>query len=390
MKKKITIGLFVDSFFPMIDGVVSVADNYAVRLGKYANVIVFAPRYDKNYDDNKIPYTVVRCKSYKLHFIDYSLSTPKLDYKFLKKLDSYNLDIVHIHSPFMMGRMGLTYAKKRGIPVIGTMHSQFRQDFYRATKNKYLSEKLNKKMVIEPFEKCTKCYAVNHEIARIYHEDYGYKEMPEVLGNATEMKPANKKEARNYINEKYHLDDNQKVLLFVGRINALKNIYFIVDALKELKKISDLDFKMLFVGSGQDEEKLKEYIIKNKLSNNIIMCGRVANRKKLSYYYQRADLFLFPSLYDASSIVQIEAASQKTPTLFIEGAATIGSIKNNIDGFISEDNYKAYALKIKEIMEDEKLYKKVSNEAYKKVYITWDKQIKNVYNEYLKVIDENS
>ena len=41
-------------------------------------------------------------------------------------------------------------------------------------------------------------------------------------------------------------------------------------------------------------------------------------------------------------------------------------------------------------MEDEKLYKKVSNEAYKKVYITWDKQIKNVYNEYLKVIDENS
>lgn len=48
MDKKITIGLFVDSFFPMTDGVIMVVDNYARRLVKYANVIVFAPKYRKN------------------------------------------------------------------------------------------------------------------------------------------------------------------------------------------------------------------------------------------------------------------------------------------------------------------------------------------------------
>ena len=36
--KKITIGIFNDSFYPMIDGVVMVVDNYAKRLSKYANV----------------------------------------------------------------------------------------------------------------------------------------------------------------------------------------------------------------------------------------------------------------------------------------------------------------------------------------------------------------
>jgi hypothetical protein len=41
MKHKYTIGLFCDSFFPMIDGVVITVDNYAKRLIKYANVVVF-------------------------------------------------------------------------------------------------------------------------------------------------------------------------------------------------------------------------------------------------------------------------------------------------------------------------------------------------------------
>lgn len=45
MNKKITIGLFIDTFFPMIDGVTVVVDNHAERLANYANVIVFAPGY---------------------------------------------------------------------------------------------------------------------------------------------------------------------------------------------------------------------------------------------------------------------------------------------------------------------------------------------------------
>ena len=42
MENRIKIGLFVDAFFPMIDGVAMVVDNYAKRLVKYADVFVFA------------------------------------------------------------------------------------------------------------------------------------------------------------------------------------------------------------------------------------------------------------------------------------------------------------------------------------------------------------
>ena len=45
---------------------------------------------------------------------------------------------------------------------------------------------------------------------------------------------------------------------------------------------------------------------------------------------------LFPSMYDASSIVQIEASSQKTPVLFLKNSATASMIENNVNGFLSD------------------------------------------------------
>ena len=82
--KRLTIGYFVDSFFPMIDGVAMVVDNYAKRLSKVADVIVFAPKPVKEeYDDSIFPYKVVRCNSLSLLYIDYNLPTPKIDPGFI-------------------------------------------------------------------------------------------------------------------------------------------------------------------------------------------------------------------------------------------------------------------------------------------------------------------
>lgn len=83
---KLTIGFFNDSFYPLADGVIMVMDNYAKRLCKDNNVIVFVPKYSKEFDDSKLPYKVVRCRSIKIPFLDYSLPLPKLDRKYRKAL----------------------------------------------------------------------------------------------------------------------------------------------------------------------------------------------------------------------------------------------------------------------------------------------------------------
>ena len=389
--KKINVGLFVDAFYPMTDGVVLVVDNYARHLMRYCNVIVFCPRYvGKEFDDSVFPYKVVRCRSLKLPFLDYSMPMPKMDRNFQNTLKEYNLDIVHIHSPFAIGEAGVKYAKKNNIPVIATMHSQFKQDFKRAVKNNILADTLTKK-IIRVFNKCDECWAVNLEVARIFHEDYGYKKIPKIMPNATEMLPVEDyHQACELINEKYSLKD-EKVFIFVGRINALKNIFFIVNSLKKVHDIKpDLKFKMFFIGNGQDEEELIKLVKKYKLKDYVIMCGKVVDRNLLASFYARSDLFLFPSLYDSSSIVQIEAASQKTPTVFIEGAATASTVTNNVNGFIVKNDINKYARAIIRIMENDKLRNKVSFNAYSDLYKNWDDITYDVFKKYQTIIKEKS
>ena len=386
---KITIGLFIDTFFPMIDGVTMVVDNYAKRLTEYANVIVFAPEYPKaQYDDSKLLYKVVRCKSVKMPIIDYSLPMPKIDKEFMHELNNTKLDIVHIHSPFTIGKIGVEYAKKNNVPAIATMHSQYKKDFLRAVKFEPLANLLTK-IIIRQYNKCDECWAVNSEIAKIYYEEYKYKKLPKVMGNATDMKLVeNMEQAKKLINEKYNISPDEKVFLFVGRINNLKNVFLIANSLKILKEKYNPKFKMLFVGSGQDEDELKSIIDKNNMNQDIIMCGKISDRELLANIYARADLFLFPSLYDASSIVQIEAASQKTPTLFVEGAATTATITENVNGFISQNNEEDFAEKINEIINNKALYDSVCENVYKDIYINWDSQVSKVFDSYMEIISE--
>ena len=389
--KKITVGLFVDAFYPLTDGVVLVVDNYAKRLTKYCNVIVFCPRYiGEDYDDTVFPYKVVRCRSMKLPFLDYSLPMPKMDRGFQNVLKEYHLDIVHIHSPFSVGEAGVKYAKKNHIPVIATMHSQFKRDFKRAVKNDILADTLTKK-IIRVFNKCDECWAVNSEVARIFHEDYHYRRMPLVMNNATEMLPVvDYQKSCEIINKKFNLKD-EKVFIFVGRINALKNIYFIVDALKIVSDTKpNLKYKMFFIGDGQDEKELRKLISKYKLKDKIIMVGKIDDRDLLASFYARSDLFLFPSLYDSSSIVQIEAASQKTPVVFLEGAATAATVTNNVNGFIVKNDVKEYANAIIHIMEDDKLREKVSKNCFRDLYKNWEDNIQEVFERYKKIINKKS
>lgn len=390
MKDKITIGLFIDTFFPMIDGVAMVVDNYAKRLSKMANVVVFAPGYKKSgeFDDSKLSYKVVRCKSLRVPMMDYSLPLPSFDSEFKKQLKDTNLDIIHIHSPFSIGKTGVNYAKKHNLPLISTMHSQYKQDFLRAVKFKKVANILTKN-IIKQYDECDKCWAVNDEIAKIYFNDYHCKQLPDVMNNATDMLPVeNLEEAKQIVNETYNIDKEEKVFLFVGRINNLKNVFMIANSLKILKEKYDFKFKMLFVGTGQDEEKLKNIIEKNNMKQDIIMCGRVEDKELLKKIYSRADLFLFPSLYDASSIVQIEAASQKTPTLFVKGAATAATITDNVNGFICENDEEKYADKIIEIMNNEALYETVCENVYRDIYVNWDTRINQVYELYCKFIED--
>ena len=204
---KITIGLFNDTYYPLVDGVVQVVDNYARLLSKKAKVIVFVPKgRDKHYKD-AFPYQVVRSKRMRVFFLDYDLALPQFDNYFKKVLKNAKLDIVHIHSPFTMGKIGLEYAKKHHIPCVATMHSQFKRDFKRSLKTPLLTPIVSILMasIRSVFNNTTENWAVNGEVGRIFHEEYKVKNKPIVMLNGTDMQPVTDKTKITALREKYKI-----------------------------------------------------------------------------------------------------------------------------------------------------------------------------------------
>lgn len=385
---KIHIGLFIDTFYPMMDGVIQVVDNYARRLQKFADVTVFtiSPR-DKKYKDD-FPYKVVRCSKLEVPGLDYDLGMPTLDNKFMTELKKSKLDIVHIHSPFSIGKVGVQYAKRHKIPCVATNHSQFEQDFYKATKSKPLTQMLLSS-IMSVFNKCDENWAVNEGVADLFVSRYKLKAPVKPQYNATNHKPVkNVKKSCSSVNKKFNLKDDDLLLCFVGRISVLKNILFIAEALNLLKQ-KGLQFKMIFVGTGTDEKLLKNKVKELGLTDNVIFAGKITNQNALQNIYCRSKLLLFPSKYDTDGLVKYEAACQKTPTVSIKGLYCSSNIIDNQNGFLSDDNIESFAQKIYDVCNDDNLYKTVAQNTFDNLYITWDNIVKKAYVDYLELIKAN-
>jgi len=183
--RKIKIGLFVDSFFPEVDGVVMVVDNYAKRMIRNAEVVVVVPSFGKKDSEREFPYKVIRVNSFKIPFTKYTVALPKTELNLLRNLVDEKFDIIHIHSPFSMGKLGIDVANILKIPVVGTMHSQMKYEFMRYTKSQLISDRLTLN-AMKVYDQCDECWAVNKRIGEIFVE-YGYKGIPGVQENGTDM-----------------------------------------------------------------------------------------------------------------------------------------------------------------------------------------------------------
>ena len=383
------VGLFIDTWYPMVDGVIKVVDNYARRLVKYCDVVVFCPKtrgFSKE-DDDALPYTVVRCLSVPLTTLDYDLPTSALDPLFDAQIIQSGIDLVHIHSPFTVGLAGVLYAKLHGLPVVATLHSQYKQDFEKPLKLKPAVD-VAMNSIMRVFNACDECWAVNGGIKELYETEYGLTAPCKVRLNATDHQPVKDIErAARIVNETYGIPEDATVFLFVGRINFIKNIDFTVRSLAKAKAMGLKNFRMLFAGKGQDEDKLAQLVKSEGLEDEVVMCG-LTDKPMLENLYSRAKLFLFPSLYDANSLVQIEAACQGTPTVFLEGARTAATVTPGVNAYVSKPGEENYARMIMDIMEHPQEYERISAAAKKDLYISWDDVVKDVYSDYSSFVEK--
>ena len=123
--------------------------------------------------------------------------------------------------------------------------------------------------------------------------------------------------------------------LSVGRLTKQKNFLFLCKAFKELVK-EDNKLKLVIAGNGEEEFKIKNFIKKNNLNNNIILPGYVEN---IYPYFKNSKGFILSSLWEDPGFVLIEASFCRTPVLTSNvWPGPVELIKDDFNGITYENN----------------------------------------------------
>ncbi|PWB39064.1 MAG: hypothetical protein C3F02_00385 [Parcubacteria group bacterium] len=157
----------------------------------------------------------------------------------------------------------------------------------------------------------------------------------------------------------------KKILLFVGRLVAAKNLLFMVQTIKELKKRRD-DFVLLIIGEGNQRGHIHTLIDQNYLPEQVYLLGE-KEQQLLVDYYQAAYLLLLLSTNESFGKVIIEAGLRGTPTLASHtlGASTI--IDDEQTGWlVGVNNLKQTVDKLDLLLSEHDLVKLTGSAAQKK------------------------
>ena len=330
MENKLRIIEGMDAYLPDVDGVIQCMHNYCTNMKDLAEVTAMVPQNRKDYVDN-LPYKICRCKSIFIPIVNDYYGFPQRDKDFKKKMDEVDCDIIHIHSPFNMAKYGLKLAKKKNVPIVATFHSNMRPIFRKAVKSKLIAE-LMVKHIGRRYNKFDEVFVCSPMVEKQLRS-FGYKGRVTYLPFGTDFKICgNKEDLCSQANEVFGLDKDELVFIYVGRIQKLKRIDFTLDCLKIVKE-KGIKFRFYIVGKGPYINKLKKKAKGLGFSEEEIVFAGFVTNENFSRLYARANLLVFPSLYDNFGLVKVEAASFATPGLYIEGSCTGYGVTDGFDGF---------------------------------------------------------
>ena len=373
-----TIGLFNDSFPPIMDGVSLTTQNYAYWLQKKNQPVCVVTTKTPDFIDNE-PYPIYRYSSIPIiGRKPYRFGLPDIDLMFQNKIDKVSFSLVHAHCPFSSGRLALNISKKQNIPLVATFHSKYRDDFEHSVYNKYIARQMTNE-IIRFFEKADEVWISQPSVEETIRE-YGYKGKIEVvpLGNDF-SNDQSVKIIKSQAKIDLQIAGNETVFLFVGQLIWEKNIRMIVESLALLK---DHPFKMFFVGNGYAKEELNQIIINSGLSDKIEFVGLITQREKLKQYFAAADLFLFPSTYDTWALVVREAAALYTPSVLVEGSTIAKDITDNQNGFLTKNTTESFASKLRELITNPLLISTVGLNASTSITRSWESVTEEVLDRY--------
>lgn len=376
------IGQFCETYPPALDGVGRVMLAYCQTLCRMGHRCLYiAPR---DAAATSVPgLETLLYPSMPIPGEPYRVGIPALGRAFRHAARTVPFDIVHAHTPFLAGRAARRIARRRGIPLVATFHSKYYDDFYRATHSRLLA-RWALKYVVSFYNTCDEVWAVNDKTADVLRQ-YGYRGPIITMPNGTDPQSVDEETYRRAL-ERWPLRHGVPTLLFVGQMDLKKNPHLVLHACALLRDQGQA-FQLVMTGAGQDLARLKGLAASLNLEDRVLFTGFVGEREAVLSLCRRADLLVFPSVYDNAPMVVREAAAMGTPALLVRGSCSAEGVTHGDNGFLCEADPASIA---SGIMEALPRAARAGARARDTIPIPWALLMEQVLERYRRLIDRHA
>ncbi len=294
------IGFFTEVYRPVVNGVVASVDGLAAGLRERGNeVYCFAPRMP---GAERSDGAVFRMPSLPLPSrTPYRLTLPLVSRRNVNTVIK-RLSLVHVHSPFITGWMGLRYARRYGMPVVYTYHTQLEAYAhyvpFEANATRYAASQLTR-----TFGNLVDAVIVPTAAMSDHLRELGVLTRIDVVPSGIDIEFYGAGRRSEELRARLGARRGERLVLFVSRLAIEKNLDV---ALRAMARANDPGLKLAIAGDGPARGDLEELTRALGLSQRVAFLGEVA-REQLPDLYASADAFVFPSTSETQGLVQAEA-----------------------------------------------------------------------------------
>jgi glycosyltransferase involved in cell wall biosynthesis len=333
------VAYFTETLPPLTDGVTR-------TLGRLADTLE-AEDVDFHFFSAMVPDESVRWR-HRVHRVP---SVPFLPYNYYRislpilntldpPLDSFRPDLIHTVNPTPLGLYGIAYARRRGLPVVASYHTDF-VSYFRYYGLRGL-EPLGWQYLTWFYNQCDITYAPSRTAVAAL-EAHGVRSTG-LWERGIDPQAFSVGHRSDALRRSWGAG-SAPVLLFVGRLVAEKNLRTLVDACTLLDSWGER-YRMVFVGDGPLRQELTDRLPKATFAG-------FQHGQELARWYASSDLFVFPSVTETFGNVVLEAFASGLPVIAAARGGVQDLVRPDQNGLLAEpDSPFSFASRIRELLRD--------------------------------------
>lgn len=349
----------VDSYKPYISGITNYVDVNKRHLELAGHEVFIFTFGDLDYKDDEP--RIIRSRGVPLSDSGFYLS---MRYSRAARKLLQTMDIVHVHHPFLSGRLALRYCHPLNIPIIYTNHTRY--DLYAQAYLPLMPDQVSLSLLQAYMPSF--CNAVDLVITPSAGMEKVLRELTveghiEVVPNGVDLKKFST--AVPLSRAEFGYTEKDILLVYAGRVAVEKNIPFLLQSFAGIAQALP-NVHLLLIGSGlhQYEEEIHSLVDNLGIAQRVKLTGRI-EYEQLPAYLAMCDIFVTASVTEVHPLSVIEAMGTGLPVMGIHSVGVGDTVQDGVTGFLATHDQASFTAKLTRLCLDLNLRAQMGDSARK-------------------------